>query len=134
MDLEIDRVLDQYRVRSRKEDKTKEETYSEKRSFEAAKTIEKASAQTKELEFGGRIGMYIKSSNNQKLLSTSFYSTHCHGQRSFFLIMTIHLMQLHFTYGGDVRSHSGFSCDLLSNKQNNHSRLHLGFEYSELLE
>ncbi|XP_019405089.1 PREDICTED: lamin-B receptor isoform X1 [Crocodylus porosus] len=58
LDLEIDRVLDQYRVRSRKEDKTKEEIYSEKRSFEAAKTIDKASAQTKELEFGGRIGTF----------------------------------------------------------------------------
>ena len=50
-------MLEQYSLRPRKEEKKKEEIYSEKKIFETIKTIEKASAKTKELEFGGRIGM-----------------------------------------------------------------------------
>ncbi|KFU99847.1 Lamin-B receptor [Tauraco erythrolophus] len=57
-DLEIERVLEQYSysLRPRKEEKKKEEIYSEKKIFETIKGIEKASSKTKELEFGGRIG------------------------------------------------------------------------------
>lgn len=50
-------MLEQYSLRSREEEKKKEEIYSEKKIFETIKTIEKASSKTKELEFGGRIGM-----------------------------------------------------------------------------
>ncbi|XP_029891295.2 delta(14)-sterol reductase LBR [Aquila chrysaetos chrysaetos] len=58
-DLEIERVLEQYSLRSREEEKKKEEIYSEKKIFETIKTIEKASSKTKELEFGGRIGTFM---------------------------------------------------------------------------
>ncbi|KAM9241310.1 delta(14)-sterol reductase LBR isoform 3-T5 [Leptosomus discolor] len=58
-DLEIKRVLEQYSLRPRKEEKKKEEIYSEKKIFETIKTIEKASSKTKELEFGGRIGTFL---------------------------------------------------------------------------
>ncbi|NXW08587.1 LBR protein, partial [Fregetta grallaria] len=57
-DLEIERVLEHYSLRPRKEEKKKEEIYSEKKIFESIKTIEKASSKTKELEFGGRIGTF----------------------------------------------------------------------------
>ncbi|XP_057254806.1 delta(14)-sterol reductase LBR [Pezoporus wallicus] len=65
-DLEIARVLEQYSLRPRKEEKKKEEIYSEKKIFEtkkviekaSLKTIEKAPSKTKELEFGGRIGTF----------------------------------------------------------------------------
>lgn len=58
-------MLEQYSLRPRKEEKKKEEIYSEKKIFEtkkviekaSLKTIEKAPSKTKELEFGGRIGM-----------------------------------------------------------------------------
>lgn len=56
-DLQIERVIEQYSLRPRKEEKKKEEVYSEKKIFETIKTIEKASSKTKDLEFGGRIGM-----------------------------------------------------------------------------
>ncbi|KAM6354982.1 delta(14)-sterol reductase LBR isoform 2-T5 [Podargus strigoides] len=58
-DLEIERVLEQYSLRPRKEEKKKEETYSEKKILEPVKTIEKPSSKTKELEFGGRIGTFM---------------------------------------------------------------------------
>ncbi|NWY33638.1 LBR protein, partial [Pheucticus melanocephalus] len=58
-DLEIKRVLEQYSLRSRKEDKKKEEIYSEKKTFVAVKPIEKVSTKTKEMEFGGRIGTFM---------------------------------------------------------------------------
>ncbi|NXK13516.1 LBR protein, partial [Herpetotheres cachinnans] len=58
-DLEIERVLEQYSLRPRKEEKKKEEIYSEKKIFETIKTIEKAASKTKELEFGGRIGTFV---------------------------------------------------------------------------
>ncbi|NXR94633.1 LBR protein, partial [Hypocryptadius cinnamomeus] len=58
-DLEIKRVLEQYSLRSRKDDKKKEEIYSEKKTFVAVKPIEKVSTKTKELEFGGRIGTFM---------------------------------------------------------------------------
>ncbi|XP_061331477.1 delta(14)-sterol reductase LBR [Pezoporus flaviventris] len=65
-DLEIARVLEQYSLRPRKEEKKKEEIYSAKKIFEtkkviekaSLKTIEKAPSKTKELEFGGRIGTF----------------------------------------------------------------------------
>ncbi|NXX81915.1 LBR protein, partial [Urocolius indicus] len=56
-DMQLERVLEQYTLRSRKEEKKKEEIYSEKKVFET-KTIEKVSSKTKELEFGGRIGTF----------------------------------------------------------------------------
>ncbi|NXI60039.1 LBR protein, partial [Chloroceryle aenea] len=58
-DLETERVLEHYSLRPRKEEKKKEEIYSEKKIFETIKTIEKASSKPKELEFGGRIGTFI---------------------------------------------------------------------------
>ncbi|NXL91339.1 LBR protein, partial [Alectura lathami] len=58
-DLEIERVLDQYSLRPRKEEKKKEEIYSEKKVFEMIKTTEKVSSKTKELEFGGRFGTFL---------------------------------------------------------------------------
>ncbi|NXL47560.1 LBR protein, partial [Podilymbus podiceps] len=58
-DLEIERVLEQYGLRPRKEEKKKEEIYSEKKIFETIKTIEKTPSKTKELEFGGRIGSFV---------------------------------------------------------------------------
>ncbi|KFU87474.1 Lamin-B receptor [Chaetura pelagica] len=58
-DLEIERVLEQYGLRPRKEEKKKEEIYSEKKIFETVKTVEKPSSKTKELEFGGRIGTFM---------------------------------------------------------------------------
>ncbi|NXG42092.1 LBR protein, partial [Psilopogon haemacephalus] len=58
-DLVIDRVLEQYSMRPRKEEKKREEIYSEKKSFETIKTIEKTPSKTKELEFGGRIGTFL---------------------------------------------------------------------------
>ncbi|NXY47472.1 LBR protein, partial [Ceuthmochares aereus] len=57
-DVEMERVLEQYSLRPRKEEKKKEEIYSEKKVFET-KTFEKASSKTKDLEFGGRIGTLI---------------------------------------------------------------------------
>ncbi|KAK2531956.1 Lbr [Columba guinea] len=57
-DLQIERVIEQYSLRPRKEEKKKEEVYSEKKVFETIKTIEKASSKTKDLEFGGRIGTF----------------------------------------------------------------------------
>ncbi|XP_068009663.1 delta(14)-sterol reductase LBR [Melanerpes formicivorus] len=57
-DLDIDRVLEHYGLRPRKEEKKKEEIYSEKKIFETIKT-EKAPPKTKELEFGGRIGTFL---------------------------------------------------------------------------
>lgn len=57
-DLIIDRVLEQYSLRTRKEEKKREEIYSEKKSFETIKTIERTPSKTKELEFGGRIGTF----------------------------------------------------------------------------
>ncbi|GAB0187464.1 delta(14)-sterol reductase LBR [Grus japonensis] len=57
-DLEIERVLEQYSLRPRKEEKKKEEIYSEKKIFETIKTIEKTSSKTKELEFGGRVALF----------------------------------------------------------------------------
>lgn len=50
-------MLEHYSLRPRKEEKKKEEIYSEKKISETIKIIEKASPKTKELEFGGRIGM-----------------------------------------------------------------------------
>ncbi|XP_009646438.2 delta(14)-sterol reductase LBR isoform X1 [Egretta garzetta] len=58
-DLEIERGLEQYILRPRREEKEKEEIYSEKKISEAIKPIEKASSKTKELEFGGRIGTFV---------------------------------------------------------------------------
>ncbi|XP_074753402.1 delta(14)-sterol reductase LBR isoform X2 [Athene noctua] len=58
-DLDMERVHEQYSLRPRKEEKKKEEIYSEQKIFEAIKTIEKASSKTKELEFGGRIGTFM---------------------------------------------------------------------------
>ncbi|NXX40656.1 LBR protein, partial [Tricholaema leucomelas] len=58
-DLDIERVLEQYNFRPRKEEKKREEIYSEKKIFETIKTIEKAPSKTKELEFGGRIGTFM---------------------------------------------------------------------------
>lgn len=51
-------MLEQYSLHPRKEEKKKEERHSEKKFFETIKMIEKASSKTKELEFGGRIGMH----------------------------------------------------------------------------
>ncbi|EMP24552.1 Lamin-B receptor [Chelonia mydas] len=56
-ELEIRHVLDQYTLHPRRQ-KKKEEIFLEQRVFETAKTTEKVSTQTKELEFGGRIGFY----------------------------------------------------------------------------
>ncbi|XP_074845994.1 delta(14)-sterol reductase LBR isoform X2 [Carettochelys insculpta] len=56
-EVEIRHVLDQYSLRPRREKKI-EETFLEERVFEMAKTTEKVSTQTKELEFGGRIGAF----------------------------------------------------------------------------
>lgn len=50
-------MLEQYSLRSRKDDKKTEEIFSEKKTFVAVKPIEKVPSKTKELEFGGRIGM-----------------------------------------------------------------------------
>ncbi|NWX23720.1 LBR protein, partial [Aegotheles bennettii] len=62
-DLEIECVLEQYSLRPRKEEKKKEEIYSEKKIFETIKTIEKPPSKPpskpKELEFGGRIGTFM---------------------------------------------------------------------------
>ncbi|NWS79313.1 LBR protein, partial [Toxostoma redivivum] len=58
-DLEIKRVLEQYSLRPRKDDKKKEEIYSEKKTFLAIKPVEKVPTKTKELEFGGRIGTFM---------------------------------------------------------------------------
>uniref|UniRef100_A0A8V0Z2T6 Delta(14)-sterol reductase LBR n=1 Tax=Gallus gallus TaxID=9031 RepID=A0A8V0Z2T6_CHICK len=58
-DVEMERVLDQYSLRSRREEKKKEEIYAEKKIFEAIKTPEKPSSKTKELEFGGRFGTFM---------------------------------------------------------------------------
>ncbi|XP_015712733.1 delta(14)-sterol reductase LBR isoform X1 [Coturnix japonica] len=58
-DMEVERVLDQYSLRSRREEKKKEEIYSEKKIFETIKTMEKPSSKTKELEFGGRFGTFV---------------------------------------------------------------------------
>ncbi|XP_031959281.1 delta(14)-sterol reductase LBR isoform X1 [Corvus moneduloides] len=58
-DLEIKRVLEQYSLRSRKDDKKTEEIFSEKKTFVAVKPIEKVPSKTKELEFGGRIGTFM---------------------------------------------------------------------------
>lgn len=57
-------MLEQYSLRPRKEDKKKEEIYSEKKTFLAIKPVEKIPAKTKDLEFGGRIGMYAKFLNS----------------------------------------------------------------------
>lgn len=57
-------MLEQYSLRPRKEEKKKEEIYSEKKIFETIKTIEKASPKPKELEFGGRIGMCANCHNS----------------------------------------------------------------------
>ncbi|KFO82648.1 Lamin-B receptor [Cuculus canorus] len=57
-DLETERVFEQYSLRSRKEEKKKEEIYSEEKGFET-KTFDKASSKTKDLEFGGRIGALV---------------------------------------------------------------------------
>ncbi|XP_077669816.1 delta(14)-sterol reductase LBR isoform X3 [Eretmochelys imbricata] len=56
-ELEIGHVLDQYTLHPRRQ-KKKEEIFLEQRVFETAKTTEKVSTQTKELEFGGRIGAF----------------------------------------------------------------------------
>ncbi|XP_043399526.1 delta(14)-sterol reductase LBR isoform X3 [Chelonia mydas] len=56
-ELEIRHVLDQYTLHPRRQ-KKKEEIFLEQRVFETAKTTEKVSTQTKELEFGGRIGAF----------------------------------------------------------------------------
>lgn len=56
-ELEIGHVLDQYSLHPRRE-KKKEEIFLGERVFETAKTTEKVSTQTKELEFGGRIGAF----------------------------------------------------------------------------
>ncbi|XP_043367639.1 delta(14)-sterol reductase LBR isoform X5 [Dermochelys coriacea] len=56
-ELEIGHVLDQYTLHPRRH-KKKEEIFLEERVFETAKTTEKVSTQTKELEFGGRIGAF----------------------------------------------------------------------------
>uniref|UniRef100_A0A8D0G6A7 Delta(14)-sterol reductase LBR n=1 Tax=Sphenodon punctatus TaxID=8508 RepID=A0A8D0G6A7_SPHPU len=56
--LEIEHILKRYSLRPSKEEKKMEEKYSEERPFEVAKTVKKASGQTKELEFGGRIGAF----------------------------------------------------------------------------
>ncbi|XP_042738454.1 delta(14)-sterol reductase LBR isoform X7 [Lagopus leucura] len=58
-DVEMERVLDQYSLRSRREEKKKEEIYAEKKIFETIKTMEKPSSKTKELEFGGRFGTFM---------------------------------------------------------------------------
>ncbi|NXU49992.1 LBR protein, partial [Turnix velox] len=59
-DVETERVLEQYSLRPRKEEKKKEEIYSEKKVFETVRTMEKTTAaKTKELEFGGRIGTFL---------------------------------------------------------------------------
>ncbi|XP_042671600.1 delta(14)-sterol reductase LBR isoform X5 [Centrocercus urophasianus] len=58
-DVEMERVLDQYSLRSRREEKKKEEIYAEKKIFETIKTMEKPSSKTKELEFGGRFGTFV---------------------------------------------------------------------------
>ncbi|NXN19945.1 LBR protein, partial [Indicator maculatus] len=57
-DLDIERVLEHYSLRPRKEEKKREEIYSEKKIFETMKT-EKAPPKTKDLEFGGRIGTFM---------------------------------------------------------------------------
>jgi len=62
-DLDIKRVLEQYSLHPIKE-KKKEEIYPEKKIFETTKTIEKTSSKTKELEFGGRIGMCANCHNS----------------------------------------------------------------------
>lgn len=67
-DLEVKRVLEQYSLRSRKDDKKKEEIYSEKKTFVAVKPIEKVPTKTKELEFGGRIGMCANCRRSWKLV------------------------------------------------------------------
>ncbi|NXJ04534.1 LBR protein, partial [Odontophorus gujanensis] len=59
LDLEVERVLDQYSLRSRREEKKKEEICSEKKIFEPIKTTERPSSKTKELEFGGRFGTFL---------------------------------------------------------------------------
>ncbi|KAM9383026.1 delta(14)-sterol reductase LBR [Phaethornis superciliosus] len=58
-DVEIERVLEQYNLRPRKEEKKKEEMYSEKKIFDTIKTIEKPPSKTEDLEFGGRIGTFM---------------------------------------------------------------------------
>lgn len=70
-DVEVERVLDQYSLRSRREEKKKEEIYAEKKIFETIKTMEKPSSKTKELEFGGRFGMCARSSCLWILLADS---------------------------------------------------------------
>uniref|UniRef100_A0A8C8VNP2 Delta(14)-sterol reductase LBR n=1 Tax=Pelusios castaneus TaxID=367368 RepID=A0A8C8VNP2_9SAUR len=56
--LEFGHRRDQYDLHPRRE-KKKEEIFLEERVFEPAKTTEKGSIQTKELEFGGRIGAFF---------------------------------------------------------------------------
>ena len=56
-------MLEQYSLHPIKE-KKKEEIYPEKKIFETTKTIEKTSSKTKELEFGGRIGMCANCHNS----------------------------------------------------------------------
>lgn len=57
-------MLEQYSLRPRKDDKKKEEIYSEKKTFVAVKPIEKVSTKTKEMEFGGRIGTFANCLNS----------------------------------------------------------------------
>ncbi|XP_009076740.1 PREDICTED: lamin-B receptor [Acanthisitta chloris] len=57
-DLEIKHVLEQYSLRPRKDEKKKEEIYSEKKIVTTVKTIEKVPSKP-ELEFGGRIGTFL---------------------------------------------------------------------------
>lgn len=62
-------MLDQYTLHPRRQ-KKKEEIFLEQRVFETAKTTEKVSTQTKELEFGGRIGMYVNNSDSHRFIFT----------------------------------------------------------------
>lgn len=61
-ELEKERMLEQYLLHSRKEKKMEQMTehvYSEERIFETPKPAGKICMKTKELEFGGKIGMIV---------------------------------------------------------------------------
>lgn len=54
-----ERILEEYRLHSKKEEKRTEEIYLEEKNFETPKNVGKLCQKTKELEFGGKIGMIV---------------------------------------------------------------------------
>lgn len=83
-----ERILERYNLHSRKEEKRTEEMYSEERIFEKPKPVVKVCMKTKELEFGGKIGMIVlaycsihivfcKFPNSLQWREAALYAHHC---------------------------------------------------------